>query len=338
MKKAIIILSLLTVSAALILFSLDRLMGNPNKSLNGFNRKFSGRSWNKIAEFQLNKSFHAIAGINNQVIYLQTSKAGEILALNMLDNSVKTEKLNIPHIEKFEPGFQTTVLYPNAFITGGNARKMVKANLETKKLEVFDLPTGPVLSSQIINDKSAIVRCIDTVNYQIEFRSIDFITGILGAPVKITGSPGEDIFSHDGHLDFDRQQNKLWYTNFYSNGITRFDTGLKNIEKYKSVDTVNKPRVSVAHLKTSITYNKPPMMVNKQSFVYNGHLYVRSTLAADNELILLPGNTVIDIYGPLYEGSFLLPVPPEEFVQASMITEKKVAVLLKDKLLVLTAN
>jgi hypothetical protein len=310
------------------------MIGNPGKSLNGFDRKFIERGWHKITEFKLSQPSSGIAGADQYAIYLQTSKVSEILMLNLADNTIKAEKVAIPQTQNFVQGFQTTVLYPEVFITGANARKMIKTNLLTSDAEVFDIPTGAVLSAQIIDRENAIIRCVDTVKYQIEFRKFNFKQGITGEPVKVSQDAREDIFAHDGSLSFDRKRNMLWYTNYYSNGIMKFDTDLQNIGKYKSIDTTNLPNVSVSHLEKSIAYSKPPVTVNKQSFVYDGHLYVHSTLIADNETTFDRDVTVIDVYGPNYEGSFYVPVPSKEFRQAVMLDNNKMAVLLRDRLVV----
>lgn len=338
MKRSLIVLLLLTVSAALILLTLDKLMGRTNMKLNGFTRKFVERSWQKVSEFKLDKSYYSIAGFNNSKIYLQTAKAGELLVLNVQDKKVTKEIISFPPIDKFEPAFHTTVIYPNVYITGSNARKTVKGNLETGHIEIFSIPTGPVLSTEIIDGNSAVVRCIDTVTYQIEFRKIDFVNGISGMPLKAGEGGGEDIFANDGSLNFDREKGQFWYVNYYSNGIMEFNAELSDVRRHVSVDTVSRPRVSVAHLEKSITHRKPPMIVNKQSFVYGGQLYIHSDLLADNEVAPNPDITILDIYGPEYRGSVSVPAPSGEFVQAADLGDNKIAALQKDKLVVFSAN
>ncbi|HEY0667169.1 MAG TPA: hypothetical protein VGD22_03270 [Sphingobacteriaceae bacterium] len=338
MKRSIVILLLLTASAALILLTLDKLMGRTNMKLNGFTRKFVERSWQKVSEFKLDKSYYSIAGFNNDNIYLQTMKAGELLVLNLPDRKVTKETISFPPIDKFEPAFHTTVIYPNVYITGSNARKMVRGNLETGEVQVFNIPTGPILSTEIIDGSNAILRCIDTLSYQIEFRKIDFVNGTSGVPVKAGEGIGEDIFAHDGSLNFDRKKGQFWYVNYYSNGIMEFNTELSNVRRHKSVDTVSRPRVSVAQMEKSITHRKPPTVVNKQSFVYGRELYIHSERLADNEVAPNPDITILDIYGPDYRGSLSVPVPSGEFMQAAFVGGNKIAALQKGRLVVFSAN
>lgn len=336
MKRSLIILLLLTVSAALILLSLDRLMGNPNRALNGFNRKFVDIKMSRNNEFKLNKFYYQISGFSNGKIYVQTKKAGHILVLDISTNTITGEKIDIPPIDKFEPAFHTTVKYPMIYITGINARKFIKGNLQTNKVEIFDLPMGPVLNTEIVDDENVIIRQVDTANYQLKFKNIDLRTKEITAEANVSLNNSESIFTYDGKLSYDSSKKKFWYVNFYCNEMAAFDKSLE-LKRFTTIDTVGTPKVAVAQSTSSITFSKPPTSVNKGSFAYGGKLFVHSVLIADNEQ-RFEGNTVIDVYDPKYQGSFYIPVPESEFVQAAFLDDQKIAVLLKDRVIVFNQN
>lgn len=336
MKRALLILIALTVSAALILVTLDRLMGNPNSSLNGFNRKFIKTEMNLVNEFILNNARYQIAGAEGNKIYLETPKAGDLTVLDLSNNTTTGEKINIPVIDKLEPAFSTSVRYPEIYITGTNARKFIRGNLETGRAEIFDIATGPVLSTEVIDDNNAIIRCVDTTTFDLKFHKINFKTNEISGTANVSPVKSDDMFAYDGKLSFDRASNKFWYVNYYCNGITTFDSTLKLI-RLNSIDTMSTPRAPVVHTTGSITHKKPPVSVNKGSFVYKGRLYVHSALRGDNEE-LLTEKTVIDMYEPAYRGSFYIPVPSHDFVQAEFLDDGRLAVLLKDRVLVYRLN
>jgi hypothetical protein len=335
MKKPIIILTLLTVTAGLILVTLDRLMGNPNMKAHGFTRKFKNVQLVKEKEFRLNKNFHNIAGIKNDKVYLGNQVPGEVLIIDVTTGDFRDEKIDVPVIKNFTPAFQTVVDYPNIYISGMNARKIVKGNLQENKIAIYDVPGGSLMGSAIISDSDAIIRCLDTSTYEMLFRRVNLLNGAIEKTQEVAPVKNFDIYSYDGVMHFDNRTNTFVYINHYSNGIARFDATLGNIERQKGVDTMNSPKAYVARMGESITFKAPPTFVNKRSAFYNDKVYINSGLIADNESYnLFNASAVIDVYDKQYTGSFYIPVPSEEIKQFSFINDNMLAVLTSDKMLV----
>ena len=139
-----------------------------------------------------------------------------------------------------------------------------------------------------------------------------------------------DIFAYDGVLNYDRTIKQVSYVNYYCNGITRFDEEFNKLNRYSTVDTMSSPKVSVAHLENSVTNSAPPRVINKTSSLHDGMLFVQSALKADNEKSgIFENNTVIDMYGNEYRGSFYLPIPAPDIIQFVMMDKGKTAVLTK---------
>jgi len=330
MKKPILILSALVVCSGLILLMLDKLMGSQAKSLHGFQRKFTSTYLTKIKDYTLEKPIYSIAGWSGTQLFLSTATPGEIVVLNTDNGTTKTEKINIAGIEKLNSAFHTTVNYPEIFIAGTNARKIVRGNLQTGVAEIFNVNSGPVLSAVITDHENAIIRYIDTNSLELYFKSLNFISGVEGKPVKVAPVVNKDIFAYDGVLNYDRILKQVSYVNFYCNGITRFDENFNTLSRSSTVDTMSSPKVTVAHLETAVTNSAPPQVINKNSSLHDGMLYVQSALKADNEK---PGmfehNTVIDMYSNNYRGSFYLPVQGSEITQFEMMDKGRTAVLTK---------
>ncbi|MBO9572871.1 MAG: hypothetical protein J7497_11815 [Chitinophagaceae bacterium] len=330
MKKSILILLTLTVCSGLILLTLDRLMGNQSEKLNGFKRTALITNLQKINDYTLEKPAYSITGCKNNKLFLSNATPGEIVVMDLSTGTTKTERINIGHIEKLNGAFHTTVNYPEIFITGTNAKKIIRGNLQTGKAEIFNVNTGPVLSSVITGPDDAIIRYLDTNSLELYFAKFNFEKGITGKPVKVAPVVNNDIFSYDGWLTYDNLAHKAAYVNYYCNGITRFDNELNDLKRTTTIDKSSVPKISVAHLETAVTNSAPPQWVNKSSFMYNNTLYVLSTLKADNESAKkFRENIVIDMYDTGYKGSFYIPVPSSEILQFSIIGAKKIAVLTK---------
>lgn len=331
MKKPILILSALVVCSGLILFMLDKLMGSQTKSLHGFQRKFTYTNLIKIKDYTYEKPIYSIAGSGSKQLFLSTATPGEIIILDLNNGTTKTERINVKEIEKLHSAFHTTVIYPDIFIAGTNARKIIRGNLQTGATEIFNVSSGPVLSAVITNRDNAIIRYIDTNSLELYFKPLNFVTGVEGNPVKVAPVANNDIFAYDGVLNYDRILKQVSYVNFYCNGVTRFDEGFNKISRQSTIDTMNTPKVSVAHLENSVTNSSPPIVINKNSSLHDGMLYVQSVLKADNEKSgAFENNTVIDMYSNDYRGSFYLPIPASEIMQFVMMDKGKTAVLTKE--------
>ncbi len=148
--------------------------------------------------------------------------SGEIIILDLDNGTTKTERINTRDIEKLNSAFHTTVNYPDVFIAGTNARKIIRGNLQTGAAEIFNVNSGPILSAIVTNRDNAIIRYIDTSSLELYFKPLNFVTGVEGKPVKVAPVVNNDIFAYDGVLNYDRILKQVSYVNFYCNGITRF--------------------------------------------------------------------------------------------------------------------
>jgi hypothetical protein len=331
MKKPILILLALVACSGLILLTLDKLMGSQAKSLHGFQRKFTTTSLNKIKDYTLEKPVYSIAGWNSTQLFLSTATPGEIIILDINKGTTKTKKITIEGVDKLSSTFHTTVNYPEIFIAGTNARKIIRGNLLTGTAEIYNVNSGPVLSAVITDRDNAIIRYIDTNSLELYFKPLNFVTGSGGKPVKVAPVVNNDIFAYDGYLNYDRILKQVSYVNFYCNGITRFDEKFHQLNRSTTIDTMNSPKVSIAHLSTAVTNSAAPQMINKNSSLHDGMLYVQSALKADNEKPgMFENNTVIDMYSNAYRGSFYLPAPAAEIIQFVMMDQGR-AVVLTDK-------
>ncbi len=335
MKKPILILLALSI---LSIATIALLTLNSTRQLytkNGFERHFEP-SYNirLIKDYTLEKPVFSIAGIDKNRVYLGTASPGEIIKLNLNEGETETEQIHIDEVKKFEGAFHTAVFYPDIFITGTNARKIIRGNLQKGWKEAFHIAAGPVLSSQFIDRENAIIRFIDTSNLQPYLAKFNLLNGLLGDPIPITHiKDSNNIFSHNGMLHYDSISARAVYVNFHSNQIIAFDKHTLDVQRMQTIDTVFHPKVKTLNTGEDLTTRQSPVIVNRKSCYYKGIIYVNSALLSDNENVKdFSEKTVIDVYDKVYKNSFYIPVYPNEIRDIKMLSENEIIVLTKNKI------
>jgi hypothetical protein len=121
----------------------------------------------------------------------------------------------------------------------------------------------------------------------------------------------ESLFANDGLLYYDSTTHLACYTYIYQNGFICMDTNLNLKLTARTIDTLTKREIKVAHVESSYTMKQPPQIVNYVGAVAAGNLFLQSMLQADNEYSLdFTENAVIDVYNLIngsYKGSFYIP-------------------------------
>ena len=122
---------------------------------------------------------------------------------------------------------------------------------------------------------------------------------------------GAGVFATDGLLYYDSTTHLACYTYIYQNGFICMDTNLNLKLTARTIDTITKREIKVAHVGSSYTMKQPPQIVNYLGAVAAGNLFLQSRLQADNEYSLdFTENAIIDIYNLIngaYKGSFYIP-------------------------------
>ncbi len=334
MKKPLLILLALAVLAISIIALLVVNSTRGDEISHGFTRKFDQkRNVQLIKEYLLEKPVFSIAGVDNDQLLLTTAVPGETIKVGLTDGKTENERIYIDEAEKFATAFHTAVLYPDIFITGTNNRKIVRGNLQTGSKETFVTATGPILSTQIIDRENVIIRFIDTPSLQPYLTKFNLSEGLLSdnyIPVALT-IDSNNLFYYNGLLNYDSESRKAAFVNFYCNEMIIFDKEIQHVERMHTIDTMYSPKVPAINSGEVITGRQPPVITNRTSCYYNGTLYINSALRSDNENVKeFKEQSVIDVYGEHYEGSFYLPVDPGTILQIKMLSNNEMIILTKE--------
>jgi hypothetical protein len=156
-----------------------------------------------------------------------------------------------------------------------------------------------------------VLRTIDPGGNDPVFMRIKLNKSYSSTEDHFSKKDGEGNFPTDGILYYDSSTHRVCYTYFYQNGFICMDTNLNLLLKAKTIDTITKRQIKVAHIGSSYTLKQPPQFVNYLGSVSAGKLYLQSMLKADNELPSdFAENTVIDAYSLTngnYIASFYIP-------------------------------
>lgn len=331
MKSKFYIILGLSLLAIMILSTLNATMKRPNKEVNGFKRKYLSLQVSEVARTGLDFNAREISSVENDSIFIAGPIPGEVYLYTQLLEKSERIKVTLPTVFKLAPVFYTSVDYPYLTILGGAARCIIHCNLKDKTCKITNINTAGFANAIAITDNSFIIRTTDSDHNSL-FKKIMLPENKVLTEENISDKLGDGGFTYDGKLSYDPISNKLVFVSFYNNNLCCFDTSLHPIYKGHTIDTFRSSQTSLRKTKTSITFSKPPIGYNKYNYAFNGTLYVKSSLRADNELSR-DDQTVIDTYSipdGRYLGSFFIPLKSGD-VRKFAVTENNRLVTLGNR-------
>jgi hypothetical protein len=344
MKTRISISALLVAGAIAIIMSLNGLIAKPNKTKNGFIRTFVSDALYQEKEIKFQDDIKDVCGIEHDTIYYSHMRPGIISFTTSNSIQLKTINLNLPDIQYLYPLFFTNIKYPDIKILAGNAKMIIKGDLHKNQFDTILTKTPSFSNVIFIDENTFIARMIDTPSLNAIFIKMILFKHVIVKKEKDLSQRLMDAgITNDGMLSYDPISNQLAYVNFYSNNVIVFDTSLNLLRKGNTVDTCITSSIVLAKRKTSITHAVPPKMVNKSSHAFNGILYVRSNLKADNEAAdKFNENAVVDCYSMStcrYLFSFYFPIPANsKFKRFQIVSNSKVVAIYNDRIITYNLN
>lgn len=149
--------------------------------------------------------------------------------------------------------------------------------------------------------------------------------------------PQEDgVFSTDGILLTDPRRQVLVYVYFYRNQFICMDSNLNVKYQGHTIDTNSIAKLKIKSYESgkSHTLAAPPILVNSNSFVSSGKIFIHSSLLANNEeKKLFNQASVIDVYSLSdghYINSFYLPDHNGHKISDFAVSDNNVIVLYPD--------
>ncbi|MDN5217362.1 hypothetical protein QQ020_35135 [Fulvivirgaceae bacterium BMA12] len=302
-------------SVAMIFLLLTLSKNQKSYIKNGFTRHFPPnlvKSGSKPLELDHNLFY--FAGISGNQIYLGNTKT--------VNQILETDHdLSEWHYITFDIGrfshiksAQLIVDSPNFYMMDGITPLILAGDLNDRTVRKIRLSDRlQYYGSESINSSSFLLRAFDQElgRFILIKQGLDISSQKI-AP-KILEKQIQGIFCTRGRLHYDKKTNKVIFLYDYRNEYIQIDTNLNVEYRAKTIDTVSHAQIKVAkiHGGTKTVLAAPPLVVNKNSCVWDDKLFVHSMLIADNEdKETYKKNAVIDVYSLGNKGylfSFYIP-------------------------------
>jgi hypothetical protein len=325
-KKPAIILTALFFSSFAVIAALAFLSKSSHEKKNGFNRRlFNARlSPGQHASFPV--IINRLIGSYNGQLYFQGNSPYQIYSTDLTLGSLKTIPLSTLPDTKLNSGVRMYLQGRHLYISCRNLPGIIDYDLATGTSQQHTIPYFYSKEAYILHDRF-ILRANDQQSKEPLFVKLNLENTATRVEDRFSEKSGNNGFSTDGILYYDTTTHQACYTYFYRNGFICMDTNLTVTLKARTLDTVTKRTLQIAHVGTSFTMNQPPPFVNYAGAVAAGNLFLQSMLKADNEYPLdFRENTVIDIYSltnGAYKGSFYIPAYNEKAIHQFHVIDKK---------------
>ena len=253
-----------------------------------------------------------IAGVTSQTLYFgHTTDPTHLFGLNTGFDDTSTVLINIEQVEPINfYSVNVQIDSPYFYYSDGSIPFLYRGLLS-------DWAINEVIQNRLyfqeavpVSDSAFVVRCISKSKEEntlgklyIDGNRVSFAYDLLQKQV-------DGIFCTDGMLHFDAYLNRVVYLYYYRNQYVVADTNLHVDFKGNTIDTF-----SIAQVKTEVLSLEsqrsnqlavPPPLVNKNSSVYQGWLFVHSNVMAQNDKhATFRRADVIDVYD-LIEKEYVL--------------------------------
>ena len=312
---ALLVLFCFTIGMMYMSFEKDKSVKN------GFDRKRITLKSTFLRQIKLESKYYRFSPMDSMdIIIYDFLNPITIKRISTLESDPIAVNLNIPQIPGFEgPGFVfingDDVQVVNRYTAKGyeikiGSSKYTQTKLNNSLLGYIDAITPNsfvLMGPERIND-TLVVRALNKVNWK-------------GQPLRKNLPKGQldQFISNDGFFSYNKENNKIIYTYYYSGKFLCLDTNLNLLYRANTIDT---NRTAQLNIKTTKEFTdkksliksgqtKPPKFVNKSLSTYKNLIYLHSHLKADNEdRDTRSNNYVIDTYfinNGGYAGSFYIP-------------------------------
>jgi hypothetical protein len=316
-NKPAAILIYIMIAAGLLIFMLVIVRGDFIAQKNGFSRKVIQKTIRVLGKIENKNKFLSIVGYHDNTVYLSTKIPNKLVMANSRLSNQHALSLQSPNSRKLSSRFEPEIDSSGIRLFAGNIPAVYYFKPDGTLFKTINNLPGVFTRSISVNQAAFILRIIQKRNGQFDavFAKYNSLTKELVYEHGISAWHGDLGFSTDGLLSFDKLTGLVLYVELFSNKITAIDTNLRVIYKSHTIDTISFNQANYNSMKLGgkkeFTNISPKRLVNSESCIDRGRLFVQSNLKADNETDeTFSDNAVIDVYtvsDGIYKGSFYVP-------------------------------
>ncbi len=314
-KKGLIVMGAIILACVFVIFALNLLAVNSIRSRNGFLRHFVDTPV-LIAEDTLDLGYDSyyLAGHTTHTVYMGNLVAPRhflSISLETLDPEHMEFKIAQPRPFKM-PSIQVAIDSPYIYLCEGTAPAIYKGDLNSLTISPREIMGTYFLDVVPTGNSTFMIRSLNHARESMLGRLVLEPFRVAFPPIDLKKQI-DGFFCTDGKMHYDEKMERLVYVYTYRNRILILDSALNVTAAGKTIDTISHARIKVAKMSfgNTVALSSPPMVVNRNSSVYDNWLFVNSDLVADNENA---GNcqkcAVVDVYElPTlrYKCSFYIP-------------------------------
>jgi len=322
--------------AVTVVVVLALVAAGPSK--NGFTRKFITAPLTVQASIEKNENITGIAGSNKEYLFFGTNRPDKLFVTD--HNLANGHMINTPfkYNKKTASNFSFIIDSTHIELFAGNARTVLSGTLNRSGCDSFNLTERIFTRAVKIDSGYYAIRRYDQTRNQ-QFIKTSPRKGAVIITSSVTPQYNDAGISTDGMLHYDPVNKILVYISYYSNRVYLMDNNLIPIELGHTVDTiVSIPRFvgeeSEGEMRTTLTNVKPKRVINANSSISKGIVYVLSKLQSDMEKPQeYTSSSVIDCYVlPTfkYVGSFYIPDYQDQKLRHFKVMDKNVISIFKN--------
>lgn len=309
----------------------------PNHRFASFERNFAPISIIPKDSFLLPLRGYYFAGSTPRTIFLaHYQHPAHTIAISQTLKDTSYFRLRVNTDSLLYRSIRVTVDSPYYYLADGTKRFIYRGRLgQIASPWIMDTPFSKAIP---LSDYSAAMVAI------LNFRTTLMRQTISGSVPEqfpdLLQDQHEDLFSSDGMLLYAKASGQLVYVYFYRNEYVVMDTSFCEISRGHTIDTIRQAKIKTGHItsKSARVLSANALVVNNQSTLNNGLLYIHSNLLAQNEDVrVFESHAAVDVYsikGGRYAYSFYLPMR-EKRMPKEFIVEGNIVLLLFDRLLLL---
>ena len=302
-SKTLLKLSVLTILSIIVVTIIFLSSEKQIKRNNAFIRRYMPHPIEKIGEYDLEYNSYYLAGMDDETIYIGNYNAPlfmmslDILLKHTNKFQVAIDSMHLPYRR-----VRISVNPPYFYVGDGTVPVLFRGKIDDWKASVLSY------------DKAYFTQFVvsDSVHIGITTVSSETMNNALGLMQKVEDSivtilntdilekQTDDTFGSDGILLWSGAHQQFIYTYFYQNSYEVTDKGLSYQFTGKTIDTISRPILDIAHYKTTDEYKlgaAKSIRVNRQSATYGDYLYIHSDrLGRYEEEEVLQAAGIIDVY------------------------------------------
>lgn len=247
-----------------------------------------------------------IGGCSPYNVYLRHNRYANIfIKTDLLNSDTQHFYIKDKVLESLPYKLPVTIIdSPYYYIADGIAPLFVKGDLAHTDKAIVEKTTLPFDIAIPISQHAYALRLID----KKEGFCLALKDGqqVIKKP-SLLEKQVDGIFCKDGDLLFDKKTGKVIYVYYYRNQFIVADSNLDLLYKGKTIDTVSIAQIKIGNIdkEGKQALASPPTFINKKSCVFNGRLFIYSTIRAKGQYNkLYDHSSNVDVY-ELTHGNYL---------------------------------